>query len=346
MTTPERYNYAFDPDGEDWPARLLRQVPPGASILELGPGPGAMTNVMMERGHAVTVVENDPHAVAALKSRGVEIIEADLNALDWREQLHGRTFGALLACDVLEHLHDPAATLLALRDLAEPAARLVISMPNVAYAGLVAGLRLGMFEYADTGLLDRTHMRFFTRSSLGRLLMTTGWASEHWEGLHLPVEASEFVWAWQQLDEASRQALVSGWPEFDVYEWMTVATPQADASTARIRSADEDILRLRKALQALTLRHQSEYDSLVEHQKAFSEAKIEIERLGVEVENKVAAIESLKEQERTARSEVLEREQQVSAQDAEIQRLHDELEWLKTQGWPGRLRRLLQALRS
>ena len=56
LTDIDRYNYAFDPDGDVWAARLLRRLPPQGDVLELGPGPGAMTKVMVERGYTVTVV--------------------------------------------------------------------------------------------------------------------------------------------------------------------------------------------------------------------------------------------------------------------------------------------------
>ena len=346
MTSTDRYNYAFDPDGDDWAARLLRQVPPDVSVLELGPGPGAMTKIMVDRGHAVTVVENDPGAVQKLTALGVEVLQYDLNTLTWRDQLQGRQFGALLACDVLEHLNEPLATLEALRELASPAARLVISMPNVAYAGLVAGLRVGKFDYADTGLLDRTHMRFFTRSSLGKALMAMKWAPEHWEGLHLPIEESEFIWDWQQLEPTQRQALVSGWADFDVYEWMTVAVPMEDSSAATIKSAELEIGQLKHALHELMLRYESEHGSLLEHQKAFGEARAAIAKLESEVATKLAVISDLQALEGSTASQLYESDQRAAAAQAEVEHLKLQLEALRQQGVPGRLRRLLAALRA
>src|SRR3989344_8209936 len=69
MSNIERYDYAFDPDGEEGAARLLRRVPPdGGSVLELGPGPGAMTPVLLARGHCVPGAGNDPEAPARLKT--------------------------------------------------------------------------------------------------------------------------------------------------------------------------------------------------------------------------------------------------------------------------------------
>src|SRR3989338_10553494 len=75
MTNIERYDYAFDPNGEEWAARLLRRVPPGGgSVLELGSGPGPRTPVLLNRGYRVTVVENDPEAPGVLKTPDFEVI--------------------------------------------------------------------------------------------------------------------------------------------------------------------------------------------------------------------------------------------------------------------------------
>lgn len=278
MTSIARYDYAFDPHGPDWPARLLRQVPQTGAVLELGPGTGAMTQVLLARGQAVTVVENDPESVALLKDMDCEVLQADLDSADWPKLLAGRQFDAILACDVLEHLKHPERVLQALRGLAAPAASLVISMPNIAYAGVVAGLSQGLFEYADKGILDRTHLKFFTRRSFERLLHEQGWAPQHWEGHELPVERSEFIWQWQALPAAQRQFLAAA-PYADVYQWMAVSVPAKDVLVAQIRSARADTKAVREQLQALTLRHKAEHASLLEHQKAFAGAKEAIRKL-------------------------------------------------------------------
>ena len=273
MSDIERYDYAFDPDGDAWAARLLRRVPDGASVLELGPGPGAMTQVLRAHGHSVTVVENSPNALQALAPLGVQAVEADLDGSAWQEALQGQRFDAILACDVLEHLREPDQVLKALADLLQPMGRLVISLPNIAYAGVVAALRAGVFDYADKGLLDRTHMRFFTRRSIEQLLMDCGWVPIAWEANRVPVGESEFSWYWDAMPDAWRQHLLAGWSDFDVYQWMVVAAPARDSRDWETVQVRAEAGQLRAQLQALQLTHTAEHASLVEHQKAFAEAR-------------------------------------------------------------------------
>lgn len=284
MSTIDRYDYAFDPDGDDWAARLLRRVPPEAgSVLELGPGPGAMTRVLLARGYRVTVVENDPEALKVLQSLGVEVISANLDGADWLDALAGRRFDVVLACDVLEHLRAPEDVLQRLSDCVAPMGRLVISVPNIAYAGVVAAMRHGIFDYSDKGQLDRTHVRFFTKRSLEKVLLECGWSPRMWEANRLPVECSELAWCWNALSGDLRQALLAGWQDFDVYQWMVVVTPSADTPAWELAEARNTADKLRDDLQALSVVHQRERASLLEHQKAFSEAKEIIGKLQFEI---------------------------------------------------------------
>ncbi|MFN9727617.1 class I SAM-dependent methyltransferase [Acidovorax sp.] len=284
MTNVERYNYAFDPEGDAWAARLLRRVPLDCtSILELGPGPGAMTRVLLARGHRVTVVENDPEALKVLRTLGAEVIEGNLDGTDWLDAIAGRRFDAVLACDLLEHLRNPEDLLRRLGAFLNPMGRLVISVPNIAYAGVVAAMRHGIFDYSEKGQLDSTHIRFFTRRSIEKTLLEGSWSPRAWEANRVPVEHSEFAWYWSALSGDLRQALLAGWQDFDVYQWMVVVTPTVDVSAWEVRDLRNAAEMLQSDFQALTVLHQTERASLLEHQKAFSEAKDIIGRLQSEI---------------------------------------------------------------
>jgi len=274
----ERYDYAFDPEGDAWAARLLRQLPECGRILELGPGPGAMTQVLVARGYQVTVLENDPQAIRALQALDIDIVECNLNdGSDWPPKLAAHTgaqhFDAILACDVLEHLHQPEAVLRRLADFLTPQGHLVISIPNIAYAGVVAALRLGIFDYTDKGQLDTTHVRFFTRRSMETVLLETGWEPRHWQTNRVPIDHSEFAWCWRSLPSVLRQHLQEGWTDFDVYQWMVIATPSAGGHVTQAAQERAMAQELRQELHALKTTYDQEHVSLLEYQKAFGEAK-------------------------------------------------------------------------
>lgn len=331
MSDIERYDYAFHPDGDAWAARLLRRVPKEASVLELGPGPGAMTQVLRARGHAVTVVENDPAALQALQPLGVQIVEADLDGPSWQDELQGLRFDAILACDVLEHLRKPEQVLKTLSGLVQPMGCLVISLPNIAYAGVASALRAGVFEYADKGLLDHTHVRFFTRRSIEQLLMDCGWVPLAWEANRVPIAQSEFAQYWESIPEAWRQHLLTGWADYDVYQWMVVAVPARDSRDWAAVQLRAEVNQLRAQLQALQLTHSGENASLKEHQKAFAEAKQIIAQFEQEVRQLLADKAALE----------LARASAQEQADMQAALVRDLSQAMSARSWRSRLARML-----
>ena len=338
MSSIERYDYAFDPEGDAWAARLIRRLPASSSVLELGPGPGAMTKVLLARGHQVTVVENDPQALEALRPLNVKMIAGDLNGPDWLAQLGEERFDAILACDVLEHLHEPESLLRRLAGHLQPLGRMVISVPNIAYAGVVAALRNGVFDYADKGQLDRTHVRFFTKRSMETALLDTGWVPRYWEANRLPIASSEFAWCWSGLSGGLRQELQCNWPDFDVYQWMVVATPSMDGHVAEAAQERANAERLREELHILKDVHARERASLLDHQKAFAEAKEIIAREADEKTVLQSAMDKLQ-----AEKAVVETEK--AAVEAEKVAVQEQLKSLMEAQQASRLRRWLRFIK-
>jgi SAM-dependent methyltransferase len=84
-------------------------------------------------------------------------------------------FERIVFADLLEHLPDPIPVLAGYRRLLAPGGRLLVSLPNVAAWTVRLELLFGRFEYAESGILDRTHLRFFTRASGRRTLEAAGY---------------------------------------------------------------------------------------------------------------------------------------------------------------------------
>jgi 2-polyprenyl-3-methyl-5-hydroxy-6-metoxy-1,4-benzoquinol methylase len=143
----------------------------GRRLLDVGAADGLLSRLLTERGWKVTGLEADPVAAAAGAPHCERMIVADLDAAV--PPLPGE-FDVIVCADVLEHLRDPLGTLVALRRALAPDGVVVISIPNVAHLWIRLSLLAGRFDYADRGILDRTHLRFFTRRSLGALVAGAG----------------------------------------------------------------------------------------------------------------------------------------------------------------------------
>jgi len=144
----------------------LQLVGKNKRVLELGAASGHVTRALKGLGNTVVAVERDGRFRESLAILADEAIITDLDWLDLRERLNGQKFDVILAGDVLEHCSKPELVLLQLHDLLLPNGYVVISLPNIAHGDVRLSLLTGQFKYSDTGLLDRTHLRFFTRETI------------------------------------------------------------------------------------------------------------------------------------------------------------------------------------
>jgi 2-polyprenyl-3-methyl-5-hydroxy-6-metoxy-1,4-benzoquinol methylase len=145
---------------------------PGDLVFEGGVSSGYFATLLADAGLVVDGHELDP--VAAERARQVcrHVYVGDLDQFDV-SQLTDR-YQVLLFGDTLEHLPDPPAVLARLRTRLAPGGHLVLSIPNVANWAVRLGLLAGHFDYADRGILDRTHLRFYTRATLISMLAEAG----------------------------------------------------------------------------------------------------------------------------------------------------------------------------
>jgi 2-polyprenyl-3-methyl-5-hydroxy-6-metoxy-1,4-benzoquinol methylase len=133
-----------------------------SSILELGCGAGGTGAAALAAGKAGTYVgiELNPAAAEQARQRITQVIEGDVEAVDVAA-LRNR-FDALIISEVLEHLTDPWGVVRKLAGCLRPGAQVFASSPNVAHWRVVRSLLLGSFNYQEAGVMDRTHLRWFT----------------------------------------------------------------------------------------------------------------------------------------------------------------------------------------
>jgi 2-polyprenyl-3-methyl-5-hydroxy-6-metoxy-1,4-benzoquinol methylase len=153
---------------------LLKMVGNGKRVLEVGPGVGHVTKQLTQRGCTVTCIEKDKNMSEMAKEFCAHMIVGDIEANAIGQQLSTKQFDVITFGDVLEHLRDPVEVLNNLRPLIAPAGYLVASIPNVAHRSLRLSLLFGEFDYADMGLLDRTHLRFFTIRTIEKMMNESG----------------------------------------------------------------------------------------------------------------------------------------------------------------------------
>lgn len=155
-------------------AIVAARLPAGSSVIDVGCYTGGLARELIARGYAVLGIEKDPEAVRIAQAHGVPVLCGDIEDPAWLAGLD-RTSDTILLLDVLEHLRDPDTVLRHLRRLLRPGGRLLVTGPNVAYWALRKMLLFGRWEYGDAGLMDRTHLRFYTKTTWVGLLQRAGY---------------------------------------------------------------------------------------------------------------------------------------------------------------------------
>jgi 2-polyprenyl-3-methyl-5-hydroxy-6-metoxy-1,4-benzoquinol methylase len=221
---PAPYDFTIDLQSDSTHAKVVRLIGPGKRVLELGPATGYMSRVLQERGCRVVAIELDPAMAARAAAFCERIIVGDLERLDLERELGDDRFDAIVAADVLEHLRDPLAILRRLKPYLCPNGVVVASLPNVAHGSVRLALLGGRFPYGERGLLDRTHLRFYTREGIESLFEEAGLAIGHLERQLLEIDASEIPFDRAEVPPGLLEAL-SRDPEALTYQFVLTAYP-------------------------------------------------------------------------------------------------------------------------
>jgi len=139
-------------------------------VLDVGCSTGYVARALINAGCTVSGIEFNEAAAEIARPMLKKLVVADLDSTPLDTAFAGEQFDAIIMADVLEHLKDPVDVLRAASSLLSEDGEVVISIPNVAHGSLRLALLQGRWRYRDTGLLDRTHIHFFTVESLHALL--------------------------------------------------------------------------------------------------------------------------------------------------------------------------------
>lgn len=224
-----RAPYTFKADPHSSHSIILRWLREGRGrcLLDVGAADGLLSRPLTDRGWRVTAIERDPDLAAVGALCCERMLVADLD----REipKLDG-SFDVIVYADILEHLSDPLKVLVTMNRALAPDGQIIISTPNVANLWIRMTLLAGRFEYTERGILDRTHLRFFTSRSLNALLSAAGLRIVRRTATPVPLDQVVPVWAhgpWLTGFQAVSAALTRWLPRLLGYQFVVLARPEA-----------------------------------------------------------------------------------------------------------------------
>ena len=241
-----RYEYELDPAKANNTAaaiyRLARDG--GTKLLDLGSGPGIVAGALSRwEDKQVTCVDLEADHLDAAAERGVaHTVAGDLETGDWLPAVAGDRYDVIVLADVLEHLVEPGRLLRTIleEELLADDGFLVISVPNAAHIGILTALAGGDFPYRPTGLLDATHLRFFTLESLGHLLEEEGFAITRVARTTRRLDQTEFADLADRVDVDALRRVVAH-PESETYQYVLRAEPLGAEVPLQLARAHETL---------------------------------------------------------------------------------------------------------
>ena len=209
----------------------------GKRVLDLGCASGYLARLLSRHGCRTVGVDINPQAVEEASRVCVAAYTADLDQTRLTELLAEEPpFDVIVLGDILEHLREPLRVLEETRGLLVEGGYVVASIPNVAHGAVRLALLAGAFDYQELGILDASHLRFFTSKSIEELFLGAGLRIAHLERTKQPVfGTSELVPKLEVSDfdpNIVAQVLADD-PECETMQFILQAFPLADEARGR-----------------------------------------------------------------------------------------------------------------
>lgn len=217
-------------------ALMVELVGTDKRVLDVGCASGYLGEAMKQRGCTVAGIETDNEAAEAAKAVLDEVVVGDVGGIDLVARFGAGTFDVVVFGDVLEHVVDPVGVLRAVRPLLAPSGYVVVSIPNVAHGAVRLSLQRGQFRYNPLGLLDETHLRFFTRDTLHTLFADAGFRAVDVRRTTAGIFETEIPVERKDFDE-DVVAAVERDPDSTTYQFVVTAVPDDRSAETGVRGA-------------------------------------------------------------------------------------------------------------
>jgi O-antigen biosynthesis protein len=315
-------------------AMIVELVGHDKRVLDVGTATGYVAELLAERGCQVTGIEVDLEAAREAEKHCKRVITGDIEILDLQRELGDSHFDVIVFGDVLEHLRNPWEALKRFKPFLDSEGYVVASIPNVAHGSVRLALLQGKFQYRSLGLLDDTHLRFFTRESIERMFSDAGLLVTDLKRTRLGTFNTEVAVDRELLPRGIVETVLSA-PESQTYQFIVKASPTEKAEeevglanrnfwlSEQLAERDRTINSQRQELRSLE--ESKRNAELAEHNSRLSEQLAEKDRTIYEQERKLRNLEHLQSLAETRAEQLYEKEREAARLTQEVTRLNHQL---------------------
>ena len=320
-------------------AKIVKLIPPGSSVLDVGCATGYLAELLRPKNCVVTGIEVNPAAAKVASEHCAAVISADIETQTLSKIVGRKKFDVIVFADVLEHLRAPGEVLRSAHRVLKPGGRVIASIPNVAHGAIRLSLLAGNFDYTELGILDDTHLRFFTAKSMDEMFLATGFKIEQVDRTTIPLfsksdlvpEVRQEDYAPEVVEEIRRDS------EHETLQFIVRATPLAQAVRAReltkrfllintelvranatLRLRDVRIAELERERGVLLAATQTAHQEMLKAQAAWQRRGSDFEQAGEQTATLENCLSELTDALRTSHDEFIKAQAVTQGQSFEI----------------------------
>ena len=243
--------------------KQLNLIGSGKRVLEFGCATGYFSQLLRRAKCEVVGIEINPNAAKVASEFCEQVIVADLDYVSILEILGDQSFDVAVFGDVLEHLRDPWTLLREVKSILRSSGYVVASIPNIAHGAVRLSLLQGEFNYSELGILDNTHLRFFTRKTVYELFDKSDYEIEAIDRTVTPIFSGSNCIPTFDRNELSEAIIhqVESAEDSDTLQFVVRAFPKsADTEFDILRTRYSEVSNLNLHLQTVSDRYKNDLE--------------------------------------------------------------------------------------
>lgn len=220
-------------------SKIVGKIQPGQSVLDIGCSAGMLGNYLVQHKQcSVDGVDRDAEALKGCHPHYRCVVTQDLDGRSIAGAFKGKRYDVIVLADIIEHLVDPVPLLADLSSLLKPDGRVLLSVPNITHVAAAFELLAGEFHYRDNGLLDSTHVRFYSFSGLSQLLQRCGLYVAEVDTVLRGINDTEFMPVMPGIFPAAWvEQVIQARPDATVFQWILSAGTDPVDEVAKVGPA-------------------------------------------------------------------------------------------------------------